>query len=85
MTEAQVWAMIAGFMTIMIAMLGVVRAMTGRMFASLRESVNDLRASIDVRFDSFQRQMDARFDTVETRIDHLDRDIAAIIRDRPPM
>lgn len=66
MTEPQVWTLIGVFAAIM---LGGMTLMTTLLSRVVMTTVGGLRA-----------EMGARFDAVDTRIDHLDRDVAAVAR-----
>lgn len=73
MTEPQVWVMIGMFSTVMFGVLSVFLLLNWRMLHSVRNELQtEMRAGFDV--------VDAKFDAMNTKIDHLDRDVSALIR-----
>ncbi len=66
MTEPQVWTLIGVFAAIM---LGGMTLMTTLINRSTTAAIEGLRG-----------EMNARFDTVNAKIEHLDRDVTALIR-----
>ena len=84
MTEPQGWVLIGLFTTIMLGGMTVMTTLLMRsMTASidgLRGEMNGLRGEMNGRFDGLRGEMNARFDAMATRIDHLDRDVAALSR-----
>jgi len=83
-TEPQGWVLIGLFTTIMLGGMTVMTTLLMRsMTASidgLRGEMNGLRGEMNGRFDGLRGEMNARFDAMATRIDHLDRDVAALSR-----
>ena len=65
MTDAQTWTLIAGFFALMVTTMS---AMIGLTLRSVHADIGGLRA-----------EMNARFDGVDSRIDHLDRDVQAVV------
>ncbi len=65
-TEPQVWAMIGVFATAFFAVITVVSTLFIRV---LRSELGGLRA-----------EMNGRFERVEARLDHLDRDVNALVK-----
>jgi hypothetical protein len=63
--DAQTWTLIGGFFTLMMTMISLTLR-TVR--AELRGEIGPLRA-----------EMNGRFDTVDARMDHLDRDVQAVV------
>lgn len=53
--------------------------MNGR-FDGLRGEMFGLRGEMRGEMLGLRGEMNARFDTVETKIEHLDRDVAALMR-----
>ena len=84
MTEPQGWVLIGLFTTIMLGGMTVMTTLLMRsMTASidgLRGEMNGLRGEMNGRFDGLRGEMNGRFDAMATRIDHLDRDVAALSR-----
>lgn len=84
MTEPQGWVLIGLFTTIMLGGMTVMTTLLMRsMTASidgLRGEMNGLRGEMNGRFDGLRGEMNARFDAMVTRIDDLDRDVAALSR-----
>ena len=90
MNEAQVWAIIgvmaAGLGVIITLTLTTVRALVGR----LEERIDARFATIDARFGAIDARfeaidarfamIDSRFAGIEARLDHLDRDVSALMR-----
>lgn len=77
MTEPQSWVLIGAFATIM---LGGMTLMTTLLMRSMTASIGGLSGEMNGRFDGLRGEMNARFDAMGTRIDHLDRDVAALSR-----
>ena len=77
MTEPQSWVLIGLFATLM---LGGMTVMTTLLTRTMTASINGLRGEMNGRFDGLRGEMNARFDAMGTRIDHLDKDIAALSR-----
>lgn len=88
-------AAVLGGMTLMTTLImrattsaidGLRGEMTGR-FDGVGAEMNGLRGEMNGRFDAVRAEMtglrgemNARFDSVETKIEHLDRDVAALGR-----
>lgn len=77
MNEPQIWTIIGVFTAIM---LGGMTAMTTLLTRATTSAIDGLRGEMVARFDGVRAEMNARFDAVDTRIEHLDRDVAAITR-----
>ena len=71
MTDAQGWTLLA--------MVGVLLSVIGGLIVN---QFHLLRGYLDARFTGLERAVAARFDGVDRRLDHLDRDVQALIRDR---
>ena len=72
MTDAQGWTLLA--------MVGVLLSVIGGLIVN---QFHLLRGYLDARFMGLESAVDARFfDGVDRRLDHLDRDVQALIRDR---
>ncbi|PZQ90876.1 MAG: hypothetical protein DI534_06215 [Leifsonia xyli] len=84
MNEPQVWTLIGVFTAMMLGGLTLSTTLTMRAFSSsidgLRGEMSSLRGEMSGRFESAAGEMNARFDTVESKIGHLDRDVAALTR-----
>lgn len=87
-TAPQSWVLIGLFATLM---LGGMTVMTTLLTRTMTASINGLRGEMNGRFDGLRGEMDAsisglraemnaRLDAIGTRIDHLDKDIAALSR-----
>lgn len=66
MNELQVWTLIGVFAASIVGMLTIG-------FGSLRNEMRSMRQELMTR-------MDSGFETVNSRIDHLDRDVAFLMR-----
>jgi hypothetical protein len=64
-SDAQTWTLIAGFFALMVS---TVSALIGLTLRTVRADIGGLRA-----------EMGARFDAVDVRMDHLDRDVQAVV------
>ena len=71
MTDAQGWTLLA--------LVGVLLSVIGALIVN---QFHLLRVYLDARFVGLESSIDARFDSVERRLDLLDRDVQALIRDR---
>ena len=71
MTDAQGWTLLA--------MVGVLLSVIGGLIVN---QFHLLRGYLDARFMGLENAVDVRFDGVDRRLDHLDRDVQALIRDR---
>lgn len=91
MTEPQVWVFMGLFATFAFTTLGIIsssftrtlRAEIGRVESSVDAVRTELRTeigSVRTELGGLRTEMNARFDAVGTRIDHLDRDVAALTR-----
>jgi len=81
-TDAQGWTLLA----MVGVLLSVIGALIVHQFGLLRSYLDarftGLEGSVDARFTGLQASIDARFDAVNRRLDHLDRDVQALMRDR---
>lgn len=91
MNDPQIWTLIGVFAAIM---LGGMTLMTTLIMRATTTAIDGLRGEMNGRFDGvrgemngllgemngLRGQMNARFDSVETKIEHLDRDVAALSR-----
>ena len=84
MNDPQVWTLIGVFAAVMI---GGMTLMTTLIMRTTTTAIDGLRGEMNGRFDGvrgemhgLRGEMNARFDTVETKIEHLDRDVAALTR-----
>lgn len=91
MNDPQIWTLIGVFAAIM---LGGMTLMTTLIMRATTTAIDGLRGEMNGRFDGvrgemngllgemngLRGQMNARFDSVETKIEHLDRDVAALGR-----
>lgn len=73
MTEPQVWVLIGVFAAIM---LGGFTLSTTLTMATIRSTVGGLEKKMDAKFEA----VDARFDAVNAKLEHLDRDVSALMR-----
>ncbi|MFT4215323.1 MAG: hypothetical protein QM622_11185 [Microbacterium sp.] len=95
MTEPQVWPLIGVFTTIMLGGMTlsttlVMRATTsaiGGLRGELKGDIGGLRGELrgaigrlDAKIEGLRGEMNARFDTVDRRLEHLDRDVAHLMR-----
>ena len=82
MTDAQGWTLLA----MVGVLLSVIGALIVHQFGLLRSYLDarftGLEGSVDARFTGLQASIDARFDAVNRRLDHLDRDVQALMGDR---
>jgi hypothetical protein len=70
-TDAQGWTLLG--------MVGVLMSVIGGLIVN---QFHLLRGYLDGRFMGLESAVDARFDGVDRRLDHLDRDVQALLRDR---
>jgi hypothetical protein len=70
-TDAQGWTLLG--------MVGVLMSVIGGLIVN---QFHLLRGHLDARFMGLESAVDARFDGVDRRLDHLDRDVQALMRDR---
>jgi len=63
--DTQTWTLIGGFFTLMVTMIGL--------------TLRTVRAELRGEIGSLRAEMSGRFDTVDTRMDHLDRDVQAVV------
>lgn len=82
--DPQIWTLIGVFTAVM---LGAMTITTTMIMRSMSYAIGGLRGELNGRFDGLRGEMlglrgemNARFDTVETKIEHLDRDVAALMR-----
>lgn len=68
MDAAQTWTLIGGFFALMIAM-------TGMTLRVVRAEISVLSSRMDGQFG----RVDGQFSRVEARLDHLDRDLQAVV------
>ena len=54
--------------------------MTTLLTRTMTASIDGLRGEMNGRFDGLRGEMNARFDAMGTRIDHLDKGLAALSR-----
>lgn len=73
MTEPQVWVLIGVFGAIM---LGGFTLSTTLTMSTVRSAVGGLEKKMDAKFVA----VDVRFDAVNTKLEHLDRDVSALMR-----
>ena len=71
MTDAQGWTLLA--------MVGVLLSVIGGLIVT---QFHLLRGYLDARFDGAATSIDLRFQAVNVKLDALDRDVQALIRDR---
>ncbi|MFT4028770.1 MAG: hypothetical protein QM675_02750 [Protaetiibacter sp.] len=71
--DPQIWTVIGLFAT---AMLGGLTLTTTLLMRTMTSLADGLRGEMT----GLRAEMNARFDTVETKIEHLDRDVAALTR-----
>ncbi len=91
MTEPQSWVLIGIFATIM---LGGLTLSTNLIMRTVTASISGIEVrlagridglegridGLDTKIESLRGEMNARFEAMGTRIDHLDRDVAALSR-----
>lgn len=81
-TDAQGWTLLA----MVGVLLSVIGALIVHQFGLLRGYLDarftGLEGSVVARFTGPQASIDARFDAVNRRLDHLDRDVQALMSDR---
>lgn len=81
-TDAQGWTLLA----MVGVLLSVIGALIVHQFGLLRGYLDarftGLEGSVVARFTGLQASIDARFDAVNRRLDHLDRDVQALMSDR---
>ncbi len=65
MNDAQTWTLIGGFFTLMVTMISL--------------TLRTVRAELRGEIGSLRAEMNGRFDTVDARMDHLDRDVQAVV------
>ena len=75
--DPQIWTLIGVFAAVM---LGGMTLTTTLLMRTMTASIDGLRGEMNARFDGVRSEMNARFDTVDTKIEHLDRDVAALTR-----
>ncbi|AYF97256.1 hypothetical protein [Protaetiibacter intestinalis] len=82
--DPQIWTLIGVFAAVM---LGGMTLTTTLLMRTITASIGGLRGEMNGRFDGLRGEMNglrgemnARFDAVETKIEHLDRDVAALTR-----
>jgi hypothetical protein len=63
--DAQTWALISGFFALMVTMIGL--------------TLRTVRAEMRGELGTLRAEMNGRFDTVDSRLDHLDRDMQAVV------
>jgi len=92
-TDAQGWTLLA-MVGVLLSVIGalivhqfsLLRGYLDARFTGLAESVDarftGLADSVDARFTGLESSIDARFTAVNHRLDHLDHDVQALIRDR---
>lgn len=69
MSQAQVWVLLLGVLSLSAALLGV-------SWRAIQETVRSLRAEMEARFDGMESRFDGidrRFDEVDRRFDEVDR------------
>ena len=71
MTDAQGWTLLA--------LVGVLLSAIGGLLVN---QFHLLRGYLDARFTGLETSADTRFDALDRRLDHLDRDVQALIRER---
>lgn len=83
MTEPQTWTVIVGFLTAIFAMLTIVTTSFNR---TVRTEVGALRTEMRSEVGALRTEMASEFRRLDGRLDHLDRDVQALMRhvfDRP--
>ncbi|MFT4028768.1 MAG: hypothetical protein QM675_02740 [Protaetiibacter sp.] len=82
--EPQIWTIIGVFTAIMLGGMTAMTTLLTRAMTSaidgLRGEMTGLRGELRGEMTGLRAEMNARFDTVETKIEHLDRDVAALTR-----
>lgn len=73
LTEPQVWTLIGAFSAAIFGVLGLMSTMFVRV---LRTEIGGVRAEIA----GLRGEMNARFEAVHARLDHLDREVQALVR-----
>jgi hypothetical protein len=73
LTEPQVWTLIGAVSAAIFGVLGLMSTMFVRV---LRTEIGGVRAEIA----GLRGEMNARFETVHARLDHLDREVQALVR-----
>ena len=73
MTEPQGWVLIGAFTTIMLGGMTLMTTLINRATAAAI-------AGLGNEIDGLRGEMNARFDTVNAKIEHLDRDVTALMR-----
>lgn len=77
MNDPQIWTLIGVFAAIMLSGMTLMTTLLTRATTS---AIEGLRGEMNGRFDGLRGEMNARFDAVDTKIEHLDRDVAALSR-----
>lgn len=84
MNDPQIWTLIGVFAA---ALLGGMTLMTTLIMRATTSAIDGLRGEMNGRFDGvrgemtgLRAEMNARFDGIDTKIEHLDRDVAALSR-----
>lgn len=91
MNDPQIWTLIGVFAAVMLGGMTLMTTLLGRTIDSgLRRvdtRIDALDAKVDARIDALDAKFDAKFDAVDarfdaltTRLDHLDRDVQALMR-----
>ena len=73
MNDPQIWTLIGVFAAVM---LGGMTLMTSLLMRATTSAIDGVRGEMT----GLRGEMNARFDAVETKIEHLDRDVAALSR-----
>ena len=65
MNDPQTWTLIGGFFALMVTMISL--------------TLRTVRAELRGEIGALRAEMNGRFDTVDARMDHLDRDVQAVV------
>lgn len=95
MTDAQAWTLIIGSLSIAFGLVGVVTGQFSRVLraelgsvrtelrtelGAVRTEIGSVRAEMRTEIAGLRAEMLAGFTRVDERIDHLDRDVQALMR-----
>jgi hypothetical protein len=70
--DPQTWTLIAGFFALMVTMIGLT-------LRTVRAELGSVRSDLGAELRGLRGDMDGRFNTVDARLEHLDRDVQAVV------
>lgn len=74
------WTLMAAFIGAIVAMMGMVLRVIRTEIGGVNVKIDGLRGELKAEISGLRGEMDAKFARVDTKLDHLDRDVQALVK-----